>query len=90
MNFKLNTTHMRTQSKNVFFLMVLILALITTAVSAQSTSGYRGTVKDAGGEPLIGVSVLVKGTTSGVITNIDGEYSIHAKQGDVLVFPTLE
>ncbi len=86
MNFKLNTTHMRTQSKNVFFLTVLMLALVTTAVSAQSTSPYRGTVKDAGGEPLIGVSVLVKGTTSGVITNIDGEYSIHAKQGDVLVF----
>ncbi len=77
---------MRTRSKNVFFLVVLILALVTTAVSAQSTSPYQGTVKDVGGEPLIGVSVLVKGTTSGVITNIDGEYSIHAKQGDVLVF----
>jgi len=59
---------------------------VTSAISAQSTSNYRGTVKDAGGEPLIGVSVLVKGTTSGVITNLDGEYSIHAKQGDVLVF----
>jgi len=77
---------MRTQRKNVLCLIVLILVFVTSAISAQSTSNYRGTVKDAGGEPLIGVSVLVKGTTSGVITNLDGEYSIHAKQGDVLVF----
>ncbi len=77
---------MRTQSKNILFLLVLISMFVTTAISAQSTSSYRGAVKDVEGEPLIGVSVIVKGTTNGVITNINGEYSIHAKQGDVLVF----
>ena len=37
-------------------------------------------------EPLIGVSVLVKGTTNGTITNLDGEYSIQVNNGDALVF----
>lgn len=77
---------MRTQKKNVFFLIVLVVLFVSTAALAQSTSSYRGTVKDAEGEPLIGVSVIVKGTTNGVITNFDGEYSINARQGDVLTF----
>lgn len=77
---------MRTQSKIFFFLMVLLLIFVYSASSAQSASSYRGTVKDSGGEPLIGVSVVIKGTTNGVITNFDGEYSITAKPGDVLVF----
>lgn len=77
---------MRTQSKNFYFLMVLLLMFVYSASSAQSASSYRGTVKDSGGEPLIGVSVVIKGTTSGVITNFDGEYNIAAKPGDVLVF----
>lgn len=66
--------------------MVLLLMFVYSASSAQSASSYRGTVKDSGGEPLIGVSVVIKGTTNGVITNFDGEYSITAKPGDVLVF----
>jgi len=44
-----------------------------------------GTVSDDGG-PLPGVSVLVKGTTTGVETDFDGKYAIQAKQGDVLQF----
>lgn len=36
--------------------------------------------------PLIGVTVLVKGTSLGTQTNIDGEFSVNAKQGDVLKF----
>lgn len=36
----------------------------------------RGEVKDAGGEPLIGVSVIIKGTTSGSLTDVDGSYQI--------------
>lgn len=47
----------------------------------------KGTVTSAGdGEPLVGVTVQVKGTTSGTITNIDGNYSIDASAEDVLVF----
>jgi len=46
-----------------------------------------GTITSAGdGEPLIGVNVLVKGTARGTITDLDGNYSIDADAGDVLVF----
>ncbi len=38
------------------------------------------------GEAMIGVTVLLKGTTSGTLTDLDGNFSIDAKQGDVLVF----
>ena len=34
----------------------------------------NGTVKDAAGEPMIGVNVLVKGTTNGTITDFDGNF----------------
>jgi TonB-linked SusC/RagA family outer membrane protein len=48
--------------------------------------GVHGIVKDATGEPLIGVNVLVKGTTNGSITGIDGDYTLtNVKASDVLV-----
>ena len=43
-----------------------------------------GTITDAQGEPLIGVSVLIKGTSNGTITDMDGNFKIQASKGDVL------
>ncbi len=45
-----------------------------------------GNLTDDNGDPLIGVNVMVKGTTTGTITDIDGNYSIDASPSDVLVF----
>jgi hypothetical protein len=45
----------------------------------------RGTVKDASGEPLIGVSVLVKGTTIGTVTDLDGSYSLEVPWGNPIL-----
>lgn len=45
-----------------------------------------GIVSDASGLPLIGVSVVIKGTTTGVITDLDGKYSLQAPANAVLVF----
>ncbi|NER13872.1 SusC/RagA family TonB-linked outer membrane protein [Leptobacterium flavescens] len=45
-----------------------------------------GNVSDNNGTPLIGVSVVIKGTTTGTQTDFDGNYQIDAKQGDILVF----
>ena len=64
-------------------ILTLLLALTVQFVFAQKT--VSGTVSDDGG-PLPGVSVLVKGTTTGVETDFDGKYAIQAKQGDVLQF----
>jgi hypothetical protein len=50
-------------------------------------SKISGTVKDGTGEPLIGVSVLVKSTTNGVITDFDGNYTLtNVPKNSTLVF----
>ena len=55
-----------------------------TAYSQDVT--ITGTVTDANSEPLVGVNVLVKGTTTGAITDIDGNFSVSGKKGSTLVF----
>lgn len=49
--------------------------LFTMAASAQQLT-VKGTVTDATGEPVIGANVMLKGTTNGTITDLDGHYSI--------------
>lgn len=62
-------------------------ATVTTATSVQQSKKYEGIVVDANtGEPLIGASVLVKGTTNGLITDMDGRFSINAQAGQTLSF----
>ena len=64
---------------------LMIVAGLATA-SAQSVT-VTGTVTSAeDGEALIGATVGVKGTTNGTATDIDGNYTINAKMGDILVF----
>ncbi len=57
-------------------------------VTIQNTNALKiqGIVKDATGQPIIGVSVLVKGTSRGTQTDINGKFAIDANIGDVLVF----
>jgi TonB-linked SusC/RagA family outer membrane protein len=57
------------------------------SVSAQTgtTINVRGTVTDTGGEPIIGASILLQGTTSGVVTDYDGNFSIQAPGNGTLV-----
>ena len=51
----------------------------------QQTGNCTGTVKDATGEPVIGASVVIKGTTTGTITDFDGNFSLpDAKKGDII------
>lgn len=54
-------------------------------LTAQQNGTCTGVVLDATGETIIGASVLVKGTTNGTITGIDGDFSLaNVKKGDVL------
>jgi len=46
----------------------------------------RGVVKDVSGQPLPGATVLVKGTTIGTVTELDGSYKLTAPEGAVLIF----
>lgn len=53
---------------------------------AQSHSGkVTGIVRDANGEPLIGATVKVKGTSVATATDVDGKYTIKAAPGSTLV-----
>jgi TonB-linked SusC/RagA family outer membrane protein len=65
-------------------LLALLLLLPAIGVLAQKT--VKGTVKSQDGEPLIGVSVLVKGTGSGSTTDMNGAYTVNARTGQTLVF----
>ena len=50
---------------------------------AQQIS-VRGHVKDVAGEPIIGANVVVKGTTNGAITDLDGNFVLNAPQNSVI------
>ncbi|WP_242082995.1 TonB-dependent receptor [Aestuariivivens sediminis] len=64
--------------------MVFLMLLTTSgALLAQVVSG---TVIDDASQPLPGVSVIIKGTSTGATTDFDGNYTINATNGDVLVF----
>ena len=51
-----------------------------------ATKTVTGTVSDGAGEPIIGATVIVKGTINGVLTDMDGKYTIKAREGEVLEF----
>ncbi len=53
--------------------------------ATQTESRIHGVVTDNAGEPLIGASVMVKGTQRGTMTDIDGNYSLEARPGETLV-----
>jgi iron complex outermembrane receptor protein len=65
-------------------IMLAFLLLSSTVAFAQAQ--VRGLVTDKTGEPLIGVNVLEKGTTNGVITDYNGQFTLNVAQGKTLVF----
>lgn len=69
-------------------LMILTLVIGSYPLLAQEKA-ISGTVTDADGSPLPGVNVLVQGTTNGAQADFDGNYTINAEVGDVLVFSFL-
>ena len=64
--------------------MMLFLSIFLSAMSANAQSAVKGTVTDEAGEPLIGASVVVPGTTVGTTTDLDGNFSIAVEQGKKL------
>ncbi len=63
--------------------MVLLLGFALQMIGQRA---IKGTVTSSDGDPLIGASIMVKGTSTGVISDLDGKYEIKAKDGDYLVF----
>ena len=58
--------------------------LVVPSVNQQDAYTLRGTVVDENGVPIIGANVLVKGTTQGVVTDIDGKFAIEVSPNSIL------
>lgn len=80
-------TSSRGMSMKFFLLLFLIFSASISNAFAQTT--VTGVVTDAQKDPLPGVSVIVKGSTTGTVTDFDGNYSITVKSSDILDFTFL-
>jgi TonB-linked SusC/RagA family outer membrane protein len=76
--------HFQTKVKTRLFGLMLLM-LFTVLNAAAQSANVSGTVKDETGESVPGATVLVKGSQTGTVTDIDGNFSIQAAPGDILV-----
>lgn len=67
-----------------FWTTILLISLPYFSIGQAVT--IKGVVKDESNQPLIGVTVRIEGTNDGVVTDIDGHFSISVKEGQVLLF----
>ena len=65
------------------FTFLLVFIFLSSGIYAQQVSG---TLTDSDGEPLIGASVIVKGSSNGTTTDFNGNYSLNVNGGQTLVF----
>lgn len=88
-------TNLKCKGYSLLFSFLFLVGGGTTAYASSFNAinqvqdneiSVSGIVKDAKGEPLIGVSVLVKGTTVGTITDFDGNFSLKTSVGAELEF----
>lgn len=72
--------------KKLLLLLAVIVLISGPHVTAQTLSVTGQILSAEDNEPLPGVNVVIKGTTTGTVTDLDGNYSLQAGAGDILVF----
>ena len=78
-------THAKRKVASLLQAMFLTMTLLLVASLAQAQERTtRGTVVDEKGEPVIGASVVIKGSTSGTISDLNGSFTLQTKSNDVL------
>lgn len=65
-------------------IMILLTCCLSGATWAQTQSNVNGLITDSSGEPLIGVSILVKGTQNGTVSDLDGKFTLIVKKDDII------
>ena len=98
LNLKFNCMNniLKGTSKRILFSTMIASALLTgvpqsgraetgEVQTAMQAATVKGLVVDANGEPIIGASVLLKGTTNGTITDIDGNFTLQGVKAGTLV-----
>jgi len=65
--------------------LIMLLALVVSITAFAQKANYSGVVVDGHGDPIIGASVVQKGTTTGTVTDLDGNFKVSADAGSTLV-----
>jgi TonB-dependent starch-binding outer membrane protein SusC len=76
---------LRLRKIRILWLLLLFALSISSGLMAQNIE-VNGTIKNAGGEPIPGVSVLIKNSSAGTISNSKGEFSVSVNGSGTLVF----
>lgn len=76
----------QTARKRLAAMALFLLICLPFSLAQAQTIKVNGRVTDDLNEPMIGVSIFEKGTTNGVITDMDGNYSLSVKEGATIVY----
>lgn len=76
----------QTARKRLVVMALFLLICLPFSLLQAQTVKINGRVTDNLNEPMIGVSIFEKGTTNGVITDMDGNYSLSVKEGAIIVY----
>lgn len=74
------------QKRSFLVVTMFLIGMFLTGIYAQTITVSGSVTSKEMSDPLIGVNVLVKGTTNGTVTDLNGHYSITVGPDDVLVF----
>lgn len=74
------------KKKILNLLLLFVMALLPLSVFAQGMISVSGTVLDQNGDPLIGCTVQLKGSSVGTVTDLDGHFQIKVPEDKMLVF----
>lgn len=73
-------------TRKAMMLFTLILGINIASIAVDQQFKVTGKVTDCTGKAIPGVNVQIKGTTTGAITDLDGNYTIYVTSKDILVF----
>lgn len=74
------------RTARIFSVVAAMILAFSMTLSAQSKISVKGKVVDVDGEPLVGVAVIEQGTSNGVMTDVDGAYTISVAKSASLLF----
>ena len=77
------------KSKLALFMAMLLVLPVLLLAQRSGTKDIKGKITDNTGLPLSGVSVVIKNVGTASVSNVNGVFSIKAKDGDVLVFSSV-
>lgn len=80
---------MKQMTEKILQLVAVASMFVLSASFARAQNAYSGKVTDKAGNPVVSAGVFVEGGKNGVVTGMDGAYTISAENGDVLVFSSL-